>query len=32
MRIAVFIEIEQLGRQRFAAGVALTFVLVDVNF
>jgi hypothetical protein len=32
MRIAVFVEIEQFGRQRFAAGMALTFVLVDVYF
>jgi hypothetical protein len=31
MGVAIFIEIEQLGRQRFAAGVALALVLVDVN-
>jgi hypothetical protein len=31
MGIAVFIEVEQFGRQRFAAGVSLTFVGVDVH-
>jgi hypothetical protein len=31
MRIAEFIEIEQFGRQRLAAGMALTFVLVDTQ-
>jgi hypothetical protein len=31
MRIAEFVEIEQFGRQRFAAGVSLAFVLVDVD-
>jgi hypothetical protein len=31
MRIAEFIEIEQFRRQRFAAGMALTFVLVDTQ-
>src|SRR5580704_15827821 len=30
MRIAEFVEIEQFGRQRFAAGMALTLVLVDM--
>jgi hypothetical protein len=32
VRIAELIEIEQFGRQRFAAGVTLTLVLVDVDF
>ena len=32
VRIAEFVEIEQFRRQRFAAGVPLTFVLVDVYF
>jgi hypothetical protein len=30
VRVAEFVELEQLGRQRFATGVALTLVLVDV--
>jgi hypothetical protein len=30
--IAEFVEIEQLGRQRFAAGVSLTLVLIDMYF
>jgi len=32
MRIAEFVEFEQFRRQRFAAGVSLTLVLVDVYF
>jgi hypothetical protein len=32
MRVAEFIEIEQFGRQRLAARVALTLVLIDVDF
>jgi hypothetical protein len=32
VRIAVFVEIEQFRRQRFAAGMSLTFILVDVYF
>src|SRR3954447_9566634 len=29
VRVAIFVEFEQLGRQRFAAGVALTLLLID---
>ncbi len=32
VRIAEFVELEQFGRQRFAAGVSLALVLVDVDF
>jgi hypothetical protein len=32
VRIAEFVELEQFGRQRLAAGVSLTLVLVDVYF
>src|SRR5579863_9577009 len=32
MRVAVLVELEQFGRQRFAAGMTLALVLVDVNF
>ena len=32
VRVAEFVEIEQFGRQRLAARVALTFVLVDADF
>jgi hypothetical protein len=32
VRIAVFVEIEQFGRQRFAAGMSLAFILVDAYF
>jgi len=31
MRIAEFVELEQFGRQRFAAGVSLTLVLIDLQ-
>ena len=31
MRMAEFVEFEQFGRQRFAAGMALTLILIDVN-
>jgi AcrR family transcriptional regulator len=31
MGIAVFVELEQLRRQRFAAGMALALVLIDVD-
>jgi AcrR family transcriptional regulator len=31
MRVAEFVEIDQFGRQRFAAGVALALVLVDMQ-
>jgi hypothetical protein len=31
MRVAEFIEIEQFRRQRFAAGMALTLLLVDMQ-
>jgi hypothetical protein len=32
MRIAEFVEFEQFRRQRFAPGMSLTLVLVDVYF
>jgi hypothetical protein len=32
VRVAEFVEIEQFRRQRLAAGVALTLVLVDMDF
>jgi hypothetical protein len=32
VRVAEFVELEQFGRQRFAAGVALTLVLIDTYF
>jgi hypothetical protein len=32
MRIAEFVELEQFGRERFAARVSLTLVLVDAYF
>src|ERR1700692_4545870 len=32
VRIAEFVEIEQFGRQRLAAGVSLALVLVDMYF
>jgi hypothetical protein len=32
MRVAVIVEIEQLGRQRFAAGVTLALVGIDMDF
>jgi hypothetical protein len=31
MGVAVFIEVEQFGRQRLAARVPLAFVRIDVN-
>src|SRR6202000_329564 len=31
MRIAEFVEVEQFGRQRLAARMALAFILVDAN-
>jgi hypothetical protein len=31
VRVAEFIEIEQFRRQRFAAGMALTLLLVDMQ-
>src|ERR1700731_4475158 len=31
VRIAEFVEIEQLGRQRLAAGVSLALVLIDAH-
>jgi hypothetical protein len=32
MGVAEFVKVEQFRRQRFAAGMPLTFVLVDVYF
>ena len=32
VRIAELVEIEQFGRQRFAAGMSLALVLVDMYF
>jgi hypothetical protein len=32
VRVAEFVEIEQLRRQRFAAGVSLAFLLIDTYF
>ena len=32
MGVAVFVELEQLGRQRLAAGMALALVLIDADF
>jgi hypothetical protein len=32
MSVAVLVEVEQLRRKRFAAGVSLTLVLVDAYF
>src|ERR1700738_144643 len=32
MRVAEFVEIEQFGRQRLAARMSLTLVLVDADF
>jgi hypothetical protein len=29
--VAIFVKLEQFGRERFAAGVTLTLVLVDVD-
>src|SRR5580704_14458922 len=31
VRVAEFVEIEQLGRQRLAAGVSLALVLIDAH-
>jgi hypothetical protein len=31
MGVAVFVELEQFRSQRFAAGVSLALVLIDVN-